>query len=81
MKLQYSGEKMAKAVKTKRIIELNIETRVAAKKIGISSATLSRIENEKTPDVNTLAMVADWLDLGREYFFVPLRKKPISKRL
>ena len=80
MKLKYSGEKMAKELKTKRIIELDIDIRDAAKKIGISPATLSRLENENTPDVNSLAMVCDWLDLDMEYFFFPANKKQSSKK-
>ena len=72
---------MTKKLKTKRIIELDIDVRVAAKKIGISSATLSRMENGETPNVNTLAMVADWLDCSIEYFFTQSspKKKSINK--
>lgn len=80
MKLTYSGERMTKELKTKRIIELDIDVREAAKKIGISPATLSRLENGNTPDVNTLAMTADWLDCAIEDFFVslPTKKKKLS---
>lgn len=82
MKLVYSGEVMTKELKTKRIIELGIDVREASKKIGISPATLSRLENGKTPDVNTLAMAADWLDCSIETFFVeqPIKKKKITNK-
>jgi transcriptional regulator with XRE-family HTH domain len=38
-----------------------INIRDAAKIIGTSSATLSRIENGKNTDANTLVRVLDWL--------------------
>ncbi len=35
--------------------------RAAAKEIGISAATLSRIENGHVPDLTTFAAICDWL--------------------
>ncbi len=36
--------------------------RAAAKEIGISPATLSRIENGQVPDLSTFAAICVWLD-------------------
>ena len=41
--------------------------RAAAADIGISPATLSRIENHKKPDIDSFYMICKWL--GREDFF------------
>jgi len=41
----------------------------AAKKIGISFPTLSRIENEKTPDIFSLAQVCVWLNRPIDTYF------------
>jgi transcriptional regulator with XRE-family HTH domain len=38
--------------------------RAAAGEIGISPATLSRIENERVPDLETLKKVCTWLGVG-----------------
>jgi len=40
----------------------NMGVRAAAKEIGISPTTLSRIEKGHVPDVSTLQKVCDWLD-------------------
>lgn len=37
--------------------------REASKEIGISSATLSRIENGKLPDLETFSMICNWLEI------------------
>lgn len=37
--------------------------REAAKNIGISPATLSRIENGKVPDLDTFSKLCRWLDI------------------
>ena len=42
--------------------------RHAAKEIGISAATLSRIENGKQPDLDTFAKLCRWLDISSSEF-------------
>lgn len=59
----------ARAVKTKRAIDLDIGLREAAIEIGISYATLSRIENKKVPDLMTYAKVCEWLKVDMKSFF------------
>jgi len=36
--------------------------RAAAKEIGISSATLSRVENGYLPDLKNFSLICDWLE-------------------
>jgi len=40
----------------------NISLDVACKEIGIAKPTLSRIENGKMPDANTLLKLCKWLE-------------------
>jgi transcriptional regulator with XRE-family HTH domain len=42
--------------------------RKAAKEIQISSATLSRIEQEKLPDVETFIKICNWLEVPTDTF-------------
>ena len=42
--------------------------RAAAKEIGISPATLSRIENEHVPDLATFALICEWLGVDPSDF-------------
>lgn len=74
MKFEYDGEKLSKAVRTKRLIDMKLDIRSAAIEIGISAATLSRIENKKTPDVVVLAAVCNWVSLPMDGFFNPKTK-------
>ena len=43
--------------------------RETAKTIGTSAATLSRVENGKTPDLVTCKLICDWLHVDMNYFF------------
>lgn len=74
MKFEYDGEKLSKAVRTKRLIEMKIDIRKAAGEIGISAATLSRIENKKTPDIVVLASVCNWVAMPMDGFFISKQK-------
>lgn len=46
--------------------------REAAENIGVSRATLSRIENGKTPDVFTLAKLCRWMGFSTEQALIDL---------
>lgn len=49
---------------------LHLSVTTAAKEIGITKATLSRLNREKTiPDVITYAKCCIWLKLSLDYFF------------
>lgn len=53
-------------LKTKRA---SVNLRDSAKQIGdISAATLSRIENGKTPDMATFLKICDWLEVSPHNF-------------
>lgn len=72
----FNIEQLRKDLITKRMIELNINLREAAKLCGVSSATLSRIENSKPPDVETFAKLVIWLGKSpSEYFRVPVKRQ------
>lgn len=66
---QYDGKKLSKELRTIRFVELGLGVREVAKEIGLSPATISRLENKKTPDVNTLFVISKWLNKPMEYFF------------
>ena len=59
--LYYDSESLKKDLRTKRIIQLNISMDDCAKSIGISTATLSRIENGNMPDLLNFFKVVKWL--------------------
>ena len=71
----YNGSKLIKQLRTKMLIEWNITLRQAAKKMGISFATLSRIENGSRPDVDTLATVCYFISLPIQDAFIPVKSK------
>ena len=70
MKVMYNAKEFSKALKTKRIIDLNIDLRAAAKRTKISISTLSRIENGKMPDLNTFANLCEWMGKDMNEFIV-----------
>ena len=54
-------EKLANLVRNKR---LNRGLRETAKEIGnVSPSTISRVENGKTPDMETFLALCDWLEV------------------
>ena len=58
-----------KDLRTKRLIHNNLSMDQASKEIGISKATLSRIENGKFPDIETFAKVCLWLGSNPNKYF------------
>ncbi len=75
MTFKYDGGKLAKIVRTKRLIDNKMSIRTAASQIGISIATLSRIENGKNPEVEVLAAVCHWVSMPMDEFFSSNKKK------
>jgi DNA-binding Xre family transcriptional regulator len=65
------------ALKTKRIIEKDMGLRDAAKIIGVSSSTLSRMENCKKSDLDSVIIVCNWLRLPLSQF---ITTKPLTKK-
>jgi len=74
MKIMYDGKSFGKAIKTKRIIDDDIDLREAAKKTGISAATLSRIERGRIPDLSTYATLCKWIGCTMEEYFIQKKK-------
>lgn len=52
--------------------------RAAAKEIGISSATLSRIENGQLPDLATFAQICKWLGADPSQFLGLPKAAPVQ---
>jgi transcriptional regulator with XRE-family HTH domain len=77
MKQTLDFNSFSKAIRQKRIIDMDINGREAAKKIGISHPTLSRIENHNMPDLLTYANICKWLNVPMDTFIKTARK--ISK--
>lgn len=51
--------------------------REVSKEIGISPATLSRVERGNLPDLDTFAKICTWLEIDpAEVLGVPLRERP-----
>jgi len=59
--MEYHSEKLVKDIIHMRDA-IGISLRTAAKDIGISNATLSRIERGKTPDIITFGLICKWLN-------------------
>jgi transcriptional regulator with XRE-family HTH domain len=57
------SKKLADAVKTRRVIEMGATVRDVAEKIGIGSATVSRIENQKDMTIESFIRVCNWLQI------------------
>ena len=57
----FRSDRFRKDIITKRCIVNNMTMDEACKEIGISKATLSRVEREKLPDVETFGKICIWL--------------------
>lgn len=67
MKNQFNQTKFSLALRAKRGKQ---KLRYAEAESGISIATLSRIERGYTPDMNTLLLLCDWLEMPFAKFLV-----------
>lgn len=66
----FNAEFFAHRLKLKKKV-FNLSIREAAKQIGISPATLSRLNREKfVPDVNTFYLCCKWLSVDMKFFFL-----------
>jgi predicted transcriptional regulator len=66
----YDCESLKKDLKTKRVIDLGVSMQVCSKQIGISTPTLSRIENGSMPDLITFFKITKWLDKPSEKYII-----------
>lgn len=61
-----NNKRLARAIESARF---PLTLRQIGEKIQVSAATLSRIENGKTPDIETYYKVCQWLGVPMEEFF------------
>ena len=67
--MNYDSIELKKDLITKRQIDNDMNMDIAAKEIGISKATLSRLEKGNMPDVKTLAKLCKWLNTKPNKYF------------
>lgn len=78
---KFNKEKFRTNVITYRLLTNNWSMEVASKMIGISKATISRIEKGAIPDMDTFLKIISWLGKdASEYFIKDLRSKTEIKR-
>ncbi len=68
MKVKYLGDRLSLLLKSTREYT-GLGLRDLSKQLGISPATLSRIENGKEPDINSLFVVCHYLKQPMHSFF------------
>jgi len=73
--MEYKAQLLKKDLITKRCIDNDMTMEVASEEIGISKATLSRLEKSKLPDVETLAKVCSWLGTEPNKYFEIIRNR------
>ena len=69
-------ELLAESILRKRSIK---GVREAAKEIGVSSATLSRVENKKVPDLATFGKICAWLGDDPAIYLGLVKSNPASQ--
>jgi transcriptional regulator with XRE-family HTH domain len=76
-KITFNAAELASDVRKRRNrLSDPISLRDAALQVGVSSATLSRVENAGTPDVDTYAKVCAWLDIDMQHYFTKEKVEP-----
>lgn len=65
MATSIDSQKLSGMIKSKRGKQ---GLRTAAKEIGISAPTLSRIEQGNLPDIETYVKICEWLSVSTDYF-------------
>lgn len=63
------NKKLSADLRSKRRSK-KLTLREAGKEIGISTATISRLENSKEPDVNSYQKACKWLGFAMEKYFI-----------
>ena len=67
--MEYKADELKKDLIEKRCYDLNITMDDASKVIGISKATLSRLEKSRKPDMITFVKVCKWLGKHPSNYF------------
>lgn len=67
--MKYKAQELKKDLITKRCIENDFSMDEACAQIGISKATLHRLESAKIPDMDTFGKVCKWLHASPSKYF------------
>lgn len=73
--MEYRINELKKDLITKRQIDNNMSMDEACKEIGISKATLSRLEKGRLPDMETFAKVVGWLGKPVNNYFTQVGRR------
>lgn len=73
MTQKFDREAFAKAVKIKRVIDLDMGVRGVAKLTGMSAATISRMENGNVIEMDKFITACNWLGVSVCEFIKPLK--------
>ncbi len=68
--MTFDKDGLRKDLTYKRIVELGITCQEAADQMGISKATISRIENRKGCDIDTFAIICTWMKKDPAIYFI-----------
>lgn len=78
MEIIFYSEKLGQEIERKKNLRGEISTRKAAKQIGVSSSTLSRVINGTMPDIVSFLKICNWLQVAPVVFYHVNRDKPIG---
>lgn len=70
MKQYFNFNALGKAMKTKRVIELDLGVREVAKKLKVSPATISRMERGYACEINHVMTACNWMNVSLCDFIV-----------
>lgn len=68
MKINYNL--LGKNLKTKRTIEMDLDMRTLAEELGISTGTISRVENGKPCSLETYLVLCSWLEIHPKEYMI-----------
>ena len=75
--MEFNYHEFKKDLIIKRLIDNSMSMDEASKEIGISKATLSRIERGSMPDMVTFLKVCEWLGtVPMNYFIIVGKRSP-----
>lgn len=70
MEYKFSSDILREAMLSKRLVKEKKDIATAAAEIGVSKATVSRLENSMPPDMSTFGKVCGWLGMSPADFFI-----------
>lgn len=71
----FDQKKFSYNLKEKRVMQRSISMDKAASEIGISKATIHRVENGANPDLETFVKICTWLEEPISTFITSIEKK------